>query len=123
MPESGRVNPRVTPEDQRVDPAAGRTGHPGGGRTVVHLLGVKATTLRERGRSKVSRKLVLGPYHAGESGSRVKASPGDRGVDGTHGRSSGFHAKWDRSSSASRRAMSRGLIPNSKTAAVCRNRG
>src|SRR5207247_8670519 len=25
MPESGRVNPRVTSEDQRIDPAAGRT--------------------------------------------------------------------------------------------------
>src|SRR2546421_11437614 len=79
MPESGRVNPRVTTEDQRVDPTAGRTGHPGGGRTVVHLLGVKSATLRERGRSKVSRKLVPGPYHAGESGSRVKARPGTKG--------------------------------------------
>src|SRR5207247_5542398 len=73
MPESGRVDPRVTSEDQRIDPAAGRTGHPGGGRTVVHLVGVKAATLRERGRSKVSRKLVRGPYHAGGSGPRVKA--------------------------------------------------
>src|SRR5207249_10068758 len=77
-PESGRVYPRVTPEDQRVDPATGRKGHPGRGRTIVHRLGVKAATLRERGRSKVSRKLVRGPYHAGESGSRVKASRGDQ---------------------------------------------
>src|SRR5207302_8252717 len=90
MPEPGRVDPRVTSEDQRVDPATARTSHPGGGRTVVHLLGVKAATLRQRGRTKVSRKLVRGLYHAGESGSRVKASLGDRGVDGTHGRSSGF---------------------------------
>src|SRR5207302_10744775 len=116
MPESGRVDPRVTSEDQRVDPATARTSHPGGGRTVVHLLGVKAATLRQRGRSKVSRKLVRGPYHAGESGSRVKASLGKQGVDGTHGRSSGFHAKWDRSSSASRRAMSGDLIVKSNTA-------
>src|SRR5437016_9828918 len=118
MPESGRVDPRVTPEDHRIDPATGRTGHPGGGRTVVHLLGVKAATLRERGRSKVSRKLVPGSYHAGESGSRAKASLGD----GTHGRSSGFHAKWDRSSSASRRAMSGNLISNPNTSAFSRIR-
>src|SRR5207244_7396066 len=78
MTESGRVGPRVTSEDQRIDPAAGRTGDPGGGRTVVHLVGVKAATLRERGRSKVSRKLVRGPYHAGESGPRVKASLGTK---------------------------------------------
>src|SRR5439155_1677342 len=83
MPESGRVDPRVTPEDHRIDPATGRTGHPGGGRTVVHLLGVKAATLRERGRSKVSRERVRGSYQAGESGSRVKASLWDQGVDGT----------------------------------------
>src|SRR5438309_10643692 len=78
MQEPGRENPRVTSEDQRVDPATARTSHPGGGRTAVHLLGVKAATLRERGRSKVSRKLVRGPYHAGESGPRVKASSGPR---------------------------------------------
>src|SRR5256885_4819271 len=120
MPESGRVYSRVTPEDQRVDPATGRTGHPGRGRTIVHRLGVKAATLRERGRSKVSRKLVRGPYHAGESGSRVKASLGDQGMDGTHGRSSGFHAKWDRSSSASRRALAGDLISNTKTSSVFR---
>src|SRR5205807_3231505 len=55
MPESGRVDPRVTSEDQRVDPATHWTGHPARGRTVVHLLGVKAATFRERGRSKISR--------------------------------------------------------------------
>src|SRR5205823_2900991 len=55
-------------------------------------------------RSEVSRQLVSGADHGGTSDGEVKCS--SLVPDGTHGRSSGFHARWDRSSSASSLAMS-----------------
>src|SRR5256885_439391 len=122
MAEPTGIDARVASEDQRIHPASLRTGHPSRGRPIVHLRSVEATALPERGRSKVPRQFVLRPYHAGESGLRVKASLVIRGREGIQGESSGFHATWARSSSASRRAMSGDLISKPKTSAFSRIR-
>src|SRR5256885_14490695 len=98
MAEPTGIDARVASEDQGIDPASLRTGHPSRGRTIVHLRSVEATALPQRGRSKVPRQFVLRPYHAGESGLRVKASLVIRGREGIQGESSGFHAKIGRAS-------------------------
>src|SRR5438094_1092565 len=120
MPKSPGVDSRVPSEDQGEDTASGGTGHPRGGGFVIHPSGVETPPLLQRRRSEVSRQLVSGADHGGTSDGEVKCS--SLVPDGTHGRSSGFHARWDRSSSASSLAMSADPISKSKTSAFSRIR-
>src|SRR5438046_9849311 len=53
--ESGRGDPRVTSEGQRIDPAAGRAGPPGGGRRGTPLVGANAAEPGRRGRAQAAR--------------------------------------------------------------------
>src|SRR6266545_839308 len=116
-PESTRIDARMAAQDEGVRPISLGPGHPTLRGAVVHPFPVEDPPCLEGRGSKVPRQLVPSARHAPRTKARRKSLRPER-----YGRSSGSHATWDRSSSASRRAMSDRESSKSKTCAFSRIR-
>src|SRR6266508_4632357 len=116
-PEPTRIDAGVAAQDEGVRPIPARPGHPALRGSIVHRPPVEGTPRLERRGSEVPGELIPSARHDPRTAASRKASRSNR-----YGRSSGSHARWDRSSSPSRRAISDRERSKSKTCAFSRIR-
>src|SRR5881409_2143110 len=115
------INSGVPSEDEGVRPLAFGMGHPLRRGAKVHRFLIEPSTIREGCGAEIVREFIPRADHRGESRLRVKPPPMGR-MPSRHGRSSGFHATREPSSSESRRSISSRFKSKSKTAAFSRMR-